>query len=61
MDATDAWSYLITDATELAGLPDSALSLAKQAAEEHRVAKIEVERWKTTRRTSGYERRMPKD
>jgi len=33
MDATDAWSYLITDAAELAGLPDSALSLAKQAAE----------------------------
>jgi len=32
MDATDAWSKLITDAAELAGLPESALSLAKQAA-----------------------------
>ncbi|MBT5922107.1 MAG: M3 family metallopeptidase [Cellvibrionales bacterium] len=32
MDATDAWSQLITDAAELVGLPESALSLAKQAA-----------------------------
>ena len=33
MDATQAWSKLITDKGELAGLPDSALALAKQQAE----------------------------
>ncbi len=33
MDATDAWSKLISDPKELSGLPDGALSLAKQAAE----------------------------
>jgi oligopeptidase A len=32
MDATDAWNKLITDVNELAGLPDNALALAKQAA-----------------------------
>ena len=34
MDATTAWSKLITDADELAGLPESALAAAKQAAEQ---------------------------
>jgi len=34
MDATIAWSKLITDVNELAGLPDSAIAAAKQAAEE---------------------------
>ncbi|MRI33349.1 oligopeptidase A [Endozoicomonas sp. OPT23] len=33
LDATMAWSKLITDETELAGLPDSALAGAKQLAE----------------------------
>ena len=34
LDATQAWSYLITDQLEIAGLPDSALAVAKQAANE---------------------------
>ncbi len=34
LDATLAWSKLITDINELDGLPDSALAAAKQAAEE---------------------------
>ncbi|PKF61529.1 oligopeptidase A [Psychromonas sp. psych-6C06] len=34
MDATLAWNKLITDADELAGLPESAIAAAKQAAEE---------------------------
>lgn len=33
LDATNAWSRLITDETQLAGLPDSARSLARQNAE----------------------------
>ena len=33
MDATDAWSKLITDESELAGLPPTALASARQAAE----------------------------
>ncbi len=32
LDATNAWSKLITDESELAGLPDSALALAAQTA-----------------------------
>ena len=34
LDATNAWSKLITDASELAGLPESALALARQNAEQ---------------------------
>ena len=34
MDATLAWSKLITDVNELAGLPESAIAAAKQAANE---------------------------
>ena len=34
MDATSAWSKLISDVEELAGLPESALAAAKQAAEQ---------------------------
>ncbi len=34
LDATQVWSKHITDKKELAGLPDSALAMAKQAAEE---------------------------
>ena len=34
MDATNAWSKLITDEKELAGLPESALMQAKQTAEQ---------------------------
>ncbi|MET0013702.1 MAG: oligopeptidase A [Sedimenticola sp.] len=34
LDATNAWSKLITDEAELAGLPESALGLAKQTAEQ---------------------------
>ncbi len=34
LDATNAWSKHITDVSELAGLPDSALAQAKQAAEQ---------------------------
>ncbi|WP_022942613.1 oligopeptidase A [Psychromonas hadalis] len=34
MDATQAWSKLITDEDELAGLPKSAIAAAKQAASE---------------------------
>ena len=33
MDATQGWSHLITDPQRLSGLPDSALAMAKQAAE----------------------------
>ena len=33
LDATQAWSKLITDKTQLAGLPESALAQAKQMAE----------------------------
>ncbi len=33
LDATQAWSKLVTDPAELAGLPDTALALAKQSAE----------------------------
>ena len=33
MDATQGWSHLITDPQRLLGLPDSALAMAKQAAE----------------------------
>jgi oligopeptidase A len=32
LDATNAWSKLVTDASELAGLPESALALARQNA-----------------------------
>ncbi|CUA85513.1 oligopeptidase A [Pseudidiomarina woesei] len=35
LDATDSWHYLVTDESELAGLPESALAAAKAAAEEH--------------------------
>ncbi|MCP4995026.1 MAG: oligopeptidase A [Gammaproteobacteria bacterium] len=34
LDATNAWSKLISDESQLAGLPDSALALAKQTAEQ---------------------------
>ncbi|MEW8626841.1 MAG: oligopeptidase A [Candidatus Thiodiazotropha sp.] len=34
LDATNAWSKLITDPAELVGLPDSAMALAKQTAEQ---------------------------
>ncbi|MDF1530155.1 MAG: M3 family metallopeptidase, partial [Sedimenticola sp.] len=34
LDATNAWSKLITDEAELAGLPESALGLAAQIAEQ---------------------------
>jgi oligopeptidase A len=33
LDATNAWSLLVTDPKELAGLPESALAAARQAAE----------------------------
>jgi len=35
LDATNAWSKLIRDADDLAGLPESALTQAKQTAESH--------------------------
>jgi len=35
LDATNAWSKLIRDEQELAGLPESALAQAKQTAESH--------------------------
>ncbi|WAK01815.1 oligopeptidase A [Methylobacter sp. YRD-M1] len=35
MDATNAWTKLIRDADDLAGLPESALALARQTAESH--------------------------
>ncbi|MCB1873039.1 MAG: oligopeptidase A [Gammaproteobacteria bacterium] len=34
LDATNAWSKLITDQSELAGLPESALQLARQTAQQ---------------------------
>jgi len=34
LDATNAWNKLITDKAELAGLPESALGLARQTAEQ---------------------------
>jgi oligopeptidase A len=37
LDATNAWHKQITDEAELAGLPESAVGLAKQAAEERGV------------------------
>jgi len=33
LDATQAWHYQVTDASELNGLPESSLSMAKEAAE----------------------------
>ena len=33
LDATNAWSKLVTDENDLAGLPESAKASAKQAAE----------------------------
>ncbi|MCB1868665.1 MAG: oligopeptidase A [Gammaproteobacteria bacterium] len=44
LDATNAWSKLITDAQELAGLPESALGLARQTAE----ARGEQQGWMLT-------------
>ena len=38
LDATHAWSKQITDVSQLAGLPESALAAAKQAAEEKELA-----------------------
>ncbi|MEF3075085.1 oligopeptidase A [Methylobacter sp. Wu1] len=35
MDATNAWTKLIRDADDLAGLPESALAVARQTAESH--------------------------
>jgi oligopeptidase A len=35
LDSTNAWSKLIRDADDLAGLPESALAQAKQTAEQH--------------------------
>ena len=35
LDATNAWTRLVTDEAELAGLPESALGLARQTAEQH--------------------------
>jgi oligopeptidase A len=35
LDATNAWSKLITDVGELSGLPESALALAAQTARQH--------------------------
>ncbi len=43
LDSTNAWSKLITDVDQLAGLPESALSLAKQSAEQR-----EMEGWLLT-------------
>lgn len=34
LDATNAWTKLVTDAEQLAGLPETALTLAQQAAEQ---------------------------
>jgi oligopeptidase A len=35
LDATDSWYYLVTDESELAGLPESAIAAAQAAAAEH--------------------------
>src|SRR5690606_13523311 len=35
MDATNAWTKLIRDEEDLAGLPESALAIARQTAESH--------------------------
>ncbi|MCF6281146.1 MAG: oligopeptidase A [Candidatus Polarisedimenticolaceae bacterium] len=43
LDSTNAWSKLIADAEQLAGLPESALDLAKQNAEQR-----EMEGWLLT-------------
>ena len=43
LDATHGWSLLITDESELAGLPDSAVGMARQMA-----ASAEQEGWKFT-------------
>src|SRR5690606_34021006 len=38
LDATQAWHKHFTDTTDLAGLPDSALAQAKQAAEQKQLS-----------------------
>ncbi|MDH3690496.1 MAG: oligopeptidase A [Gammaproteobacteria bacterium] len=43
LDATHAWQLVITDPADLSGLPDSALAVAKQTAEQE-----ELEGWKFT-------------
>ncbi len=43
LDSTNAWSKLITDVEQLAGLPESAIALAKQSAEQR-----ELEGWLLT-------------
>ena len=43
LDSTNAWSKLITDVNELAGLPESAIALAKQSAGQR-----EMEGWLLT-------------
>jgi oligopeptidase A len=49
MDATNAWSKLMTDVNELAGLPESALLQAKQTAEQ-----AEKEGWMITLQFPSY-------
>ena len=49
LDATNAWTLLVTDRAELAGLPDDALAAARAEAE-----KAELEGWKFTLHAPSY-------
>ncbi len=49
LDATNAWQKLITDESELAGLPESALAAAKQSAEQK-----EQDGWRFTLQAPSY-------
>ena len=49
LDATNAWTLLITDPAELAGLPDDALAAAREEA-----AKAEQKGWKFTLHAPSY-------
>jgi oligopeptidase A len=49
LDATNAWTLLITDPAELAGLPDDALAAAREEAE-----KAEQKGWKFTLHAPSY-------
>ncbi len=53
LDATNAWSYLVTDAAELAGLPDDAREAAREAAASE-IASEKQDGWKFTLHAPSY-------
>ncbi len=48
LDSTNAWEYVTADASELAGLPDSALAAARQSALEKGYGTPEAPQWRFT-------------